>query len=385
MNKLILTKVSLIVVSRMLGLFVLFPIFSILSQDYQNYSPLLIGLAIGIYGLTQAVFQIPFGMLSDRYGRKIMILIGLAFFVIGSLVSALTTDIYWVILGRFLQGLGAISSVLMAFVIDNTDEQHRTKALAIIGGQIGLAFMVAILLGPILAINFGISGVFWFITILASLAFLVAITLKKQTLSEKYAFNLENLKSIFVLPLLRLNISVFFLHIILTSTFVVLPMLWLNNNIVPLDDHWKVYLTVMASSFILMVPLILALEKYKKINFVFISSIIFIMLASFVFFKIELTLVSSLLILMLFFTGFNVLEAVLPSLIARQIDSSKRGMAMGFHGSSQFLGAFLGGLLGGYFFGNYGTHSVFLMNSLIALIWLFFIIFNRKVSYGGCK
>jgi predicted MFS family arabinose efflux permease len=181
------------------------------------------------------------------------------------------------------------------------------------------------------------------------------------------------------------NISVFFLHIILTSTFVVLPMLWLNENIISLDDHWKAYLSVMISSFVLMVPLILALEKYKKVNFAFISSITFIMLASFVFFKIELNLVSSLLILMIFFTGFNVLEAALPSLIAKQIETSKRGLAMGFHGSSQFLGAFLGGLVGGYFLGNYGIHSVFLVNSLIALIWLVFIIFNRKVSYGRYK
>ena len=369
----------------MLGLFVLFPIFSVLSQDYQNYSPLLIGLAIGIYGLTQAIFQIPFGALSDRYGRKPMIIIGLVFFVIGSFISALTTDIYWVILGRFLQGLGAISSVLMALVVDNTEEKHRTKALAIIGMQIGFAFMVAILLGPIVASNFGIKGVFWFITILAMIAFVVAITFKTQPINQRYAFNLANFKSILVLPLLRLNISVFFLHIILTSTFVVLPILWLNEQIVSLDNHWKAYFFVMLFSFVLMVPFIIALEKYKKINFTFMSAITFIMLTSFIFFKVDLTLVSSLILLIVFFTGFNVLEAILPSLVAKKIETSKRGLAMGFHGSSQFLGAFLGGLIGGYFLGNFGIKSVFLVNSLIALVWLVFIIFNRTVSYGGRK
>lgn len=369
----------------MLGLFVLFPIFSILGQNYQSYSPLLIGLAIGIYGLTQAIFQIPFGAFSDRYGRKPMILLGLSFFVIGSLISALTSDIYFVILGRFLQGLGAISSVLMALVVDNTEEKHRTKALAIIGVQIGIAFMVAILLGPIVASNFGIKGVFWLITILAIVAFAVAMTFKTQPIAQRYTFNLENFKSILIFPLLRLNISVFFLHIILTSTFVALPILWFSDNIVVLDDYWKVYSFVMFISFILMVPFIIALEKHKKINFTFMSAITFIMLSSFVFFKVELTLVLSLILLIVFFTGFNVLEAILPSLVAKQIKASKRGLAMGFHGSSQFFGAFLGGIIGGYFLGDFGIKSVFLVNTLIALVWLVFIIFNRTVSYGWNK
>lgn len=368
----------------MLGLFVLFPVFSVLSENYQNYSPFLIGLAIGVYGLTQAIFQIPFGMLSDRYGRKIMILIGLTFFVIGSFISAITNDIYFVILGRFLQGLGAISSVLMALVVDITPEKNRTKALAIIGFQIGLAFMVAILLGPIVASNFGINGVFLLITVLAVIAFLVAITLKTPNINKRYSFNLNTFKSILILPLLRLNISVFFLHIILTSTFIALPMLWLNQDIISLNNHWLVYLIVMLASFILMVPFIVLLEKYQKINFTFISAIVFIMFSSVLFAQIEQTLMLSLLILVLFFTGFNILEAVLPSMVSKKVDASKRGLAMGFHTSSQFFGAFLGGVIGGFVLGNIDVNGVFLTNALIACVWLVFIIFNRENSYGRC-
>ncbi|SFV60972.1 Putative transport protein [hydrothermal vent metagenome] len=368
----------------MLGLFILFPVFSINAQYYENTTPVMIGLAIGIYGLTQAILQIPFGVLSDKFGRKPILLIGILFFIIGSIISALATDIMTVVIGRFFQGLGAISSVLMAFVADIVREEHRTKANAFIGMQIGIAFMVAILIAPIITNQIGINGLFWFITIIATIAFLIATTLPKQKIYKQYQFSLQTFKSILILPLLRLNFSIFVLHFILASTFISLPLQWVKNNI-SASQHWHIYLPVMIISFILMVPFIIAIEKYKKINLNFAISIMLVTLSSFMFYQYNTPLISFV-FLTLFFTGFNTLEATIPSLIAKKISNNKRGLAMGFNGSSQFLGAFFGGLIGGIIFKNYSLNSVFLANSLLGICWLFFILFTqRSKDYGRGK
>ena len=362
-------KISLIMATRMLGLFMIFPIFSVYANHYESVTPFYIGLAIGAYGLTQAFFQIPFGYLSDKYGRKPLLIFGLIIFFIGSVVAANATDIYQVVAGRALQGAGAISAVLMAFLADYVSEDERPKANAFVGVQIGMAFMLALLLGPIIGHQFGISGMFWIIAGLSIVALIVVTTLPHAKPIKQYKLSIDNFKKILTTDLLRLDFSIFALHLILTSSFIAIPIFLVDNNILSIQDNWKIYLPVIVISFLGMIPMIIVATKYQKTKTVFLLSIFILAFSQILFYKSALNYTTFFVILTLFFVAFNALEALLPSLIAKTASSDKRGLAMGFYSSSQFFGAFVGGVIGGWIYNNFGLNSVFLFTTFTAIIW----------------
>ena len=355
--------------TRMMGLFMIFPIFSVYANNYTSVTPLLIGAAIGAYGLTQAFFQIPFGYLSDKYGRKPLLILGLIIFFIGSIVTATADDIFQVVIGRALQGAGAISAVLMAFLADYISENERSKANAFVGVQIGVAFMLALLLGPVIVYQIGISGLFWTIAALSIVALLVVTTLPHAKPKKQYTLSIENFKRILTPALLRLDFSVFALHLILTSAFIAIPIFLVVNNILSIQDNWQIYLPVIILSFLGMVPMIIVATKYQKTKTIFLLAIFLLALSQMLFYQTALNYATFFIILTLFFTAFNALEALLPSLIAKTATSDKRGLAMGFYASSQFLGAFVGGISGGWIYHTLGLNSVFLFTTFIALIW----------------
>ena len=368
-------KVSLIMATRMLGLFMLFPVISVYAtSDYNNTTPFLIGLAIGIYGLTQAFFQIPFGYLSDRFGRKPLLYIGLCLFFFGSILAAISTDIIYVILGRALQGSGAISAVLMAFLADSISEENRSKANAFVGFQIGLAFMLSLIIGPIIASIAGLSGIFWSIALLSVISLTIVISLPHTKPINYYRLSIEEFKKILNPKLLRLDFSVFTLHLMLTSTFIVMPLILVENNIINIADNWKLYLPAMIMSFVGMVPLIIIAEKLQKTKLILLVSITLLMISQLLFYELKLNFSIFLIALSLFFVAFNTIEAILPSLLSRTASSSKRGLAMGVFSTSQFLGTFFGGAIGGLIYDIFNLNSVFLFTIFMAIIWWLVIL-----------
>lgn len=360
---------------RMLGLFMILPVFSLFAKDLHGSTPLLTGFAIGAYGLTQAIFQIPFGMLSDRYGRKSIIAVGLAIFAVGSLIAAFADSIYGVIAGRALQGAGAIAAALMALAADLTRETQRTKAMAMIGITIGMSFVIAVVIGPVIASWVGLRGIF---TLTAGLGLFGIILLygwvpnpaairfhhDTEPVPKKFRSIVKNAE------LLRLNFGIFILHFILTALFVVLPLSLINLNIEG-SQHWQIYLPVLLCSMAACLPLVVFAEKKRKIKPVFLTAISLIVIANLLIsnFNSDLAIITGL--LFLFFTGFNILEATLPSLISKIAPIDLKGTALGVYSTCQFLGAFCGGLFGGWTYGSYGIATVFLFSGIAAIIWLF--------------
>ena len=373
-ERLFALKVSLVMATRMFGLFMLFPVMSVYARDYSSTTPFLIGLAIGIYGLTQACLQIPFGYLSDRFGRKPMLLAGLSLFLLGSIVAASATDILFVIIGRALQGGGAISAVLMAFLADFVSEENRAKANAFVGFQIGLAFMLSLLIGPIIASSAGMSGLFWAIAGLSIVAVLIVFTLPSVKPISYYKLSLSAFKEILNPQLMRLDFSIFSLHLILACGFIVMPLLLVENNIVATEDNWQLYLPAIAISFVGMVPLIIASEKYKKTKLILLLSVGLLIISQILFFSMDLSLGIFVILLSLFFIAFNTVEAILPSLLSRTAGASKRGLAMGVFSTSQFLGIFIGGVIGGLIYDIVDLNSVFLLSIFMAIIWWLVIL-----------
>lgn len=359
---------------RMLGLFMVLPVFSVYAESLDNVTPLLIGVAISAYGLTQALFQIPFGMLSDRIGRKPVIAGGLLVFALGSMVAAMSDSIYGVIVGRALQGGGAIAAAVMAMAADLTREVHRTKAMATIGISIGLSFAVSLVIGPLIAGSFGLSGIFWITAVLALCGVAVLFGLVPNPSNSRFHRDAEAMPSQFgtVLrnrELVRLDFGILALHMILTGSFVVLP-LSLRDASLPIDDHWMVYLPVLLVSMLAVVPFIILAEKKRKIKMVFLGAISVMTAAQLGLLGFHQTVFSMVFFLLLFFCGFNLLEATLPSMISKVAPANLKGTAMGIYSTSQFLGAFLGGIGGGALYGAYGVDGVFASCVVITLIWL---------------
>ena len=374
-ERIVAFKVSLVMATRMLGLFMLFPVISVYAtSEYQNTTPFLIGLAIGVYGLTQAFFQIPFGYLSHRFGRKPLLYIGLFLFFLGSILAAISTDIIYVIVGRALQGSGAISAVLMALLADSISEENRSKANAFVGFQIGLAFMLSLLIGPTIASIAGLSGIFWSIALLSVISLSIVTSLSNTNPINYYRLSIEEFKKILNPTLLRLDLSAFILHLMLTSTFIVMPLMLVENNIINIADNWKLYLPAMVISFIGMVPLIILAEKLHKTKLILLISIALLMISQILFYELEINFSVFLIILTLFFIAFNTIEAILPSLLSRTASSSKRGLAMGVFSTSQFLGTFFGGVIGGLIYDIFNLNSVFLFTIFMAIIWWLVIL-----------
>ena len=375
-ERLFALKVSLIMSVRMLGLFMLFPVMSVYAGDYDSSTPFLIGMAIGVYGLTQALLQIPFGYLSDRFGRKPILIIGLLIFLLGSVVAANASNIIFVVIGRALQGGGAISAVLMAFLADSISEDNRAKANAFVGFQIGVAFMLSLIIGPIITSRIGLSGLFWVIGLLSIIAMLIVLSLQHSKPVNYYRLSFGAFKEILTRELVALDFSVFSLHLILASGFIVMPLLIMENQIVSMIDNWQLYLPAVLLSFIGMIPLIIISEKFKKTKYILLLSIFLLIASQIIFFISNLNFSVFLLTLTIFFVAFNTVEAILPSLLSRTASASKRGLAMGIFSTSQFLGTFIGGAIGGLIYDIYDLNSVFLFTIFVAIIWWFMVLFS---------
>ena len=368
-------KISLVMAVRMLGLFMLFPVMSVYAGDYESATPFLIGMAIGIYGLTQAIFQVPFGYLSDRFCRKPILIVGLLIFLLGSIMAANTSNIIIVVIGRAFQGGGAISAVLMAFLADSVSEENRAKANAFVGFQIGVAFMLSLLIGPIISSRVGLSGLFWVIAILSLIAMLIVLSLKQTKSITYYKLSLKAFKENFTKELLALDFSIFSLHLILAAGFIVMPLLIMENQIVSMLDNWQLYLPAVLLSFLGMIPLIIISEKFKKTKYILLISILLLISSQIIFFSLNLNFKVFLITLTIFFIAFNTVEALLPSLLSRTASASKRGLAMGIFSTSQFLGTFIGGAIGGFIYDIYNLNSVFLFTIFVAIIWWLLILF----------
>ncbi len=359
---------------RMLGLFLILPVFALYAEDLAGNTPLLIGVAIGAYGLTQAILQIPFGLLSDHIGRKPVIVGGLILFAVGSVVAALADTMYGVILGRALQGSGAIAAAVMALAADLTREEQRTKAMAMIGMSIGMAFAIALVAGPSLGAWIGVQGIFWLTAALALAGVAIVVLVVPRPLVSRVHRDAEPVPKQFgrVLRdanLLRLDAGILILHMILTAGFVVIPVVLRDSAGLDSADHWQVYLPVLLASVVAMVPFIIMAERHRRMKQVFLGAVLLLGLAEFGLSRSVGSLTGMVVMLWLFFTAFNLLEAMLPSLVSKTAPVESKGTAMGVYSSGQFLGAFLGGLLGGWVLGQFGTQGVFLLCAGLALVW----------------
>jgi MFS family permease len=360
---------------RMLGLFIILPVFALYAEHLPGgESHLLMGIALGAYGLTQAILQIPAGWMSDRYGRKPVIYISLLLFALGSFIAAYADNIYWVIVGRVVQGAGALNAAVMALTADLTREEVRTKAMALIGMTIGFTFSLSLILSPLLHGMIGVPGIFALTGVLALLALLVvrfgipdpAITRfhsDTEASSKRFGEVLRNK------DLLRLDFGIFTVHAVLMSVFMQVPFLLQADNF-DVSQHWKVYLPVMLLAFVLMLPLIIFSESKGKVKQVFLLSIALAAIAQAMLLFMPGSIWGVAAALLVFFTAFNVLEAKLPTLISIIAPLAARGTAMGVYSSVQFLGAFFGALVGGALMQFVGGNAVFVFDAALLLLWL---------------
>ena len=358
---------------RMLGLFMIIPVFSVAGQSYQYATPTLIGLAVGVYGLTQAILQIPFSLIADRYSRKPLVVLGLLMFALGGAIAAMSETIYGVIIGRAIAGGGAVSAVVMALLADVTREEQRTKAMAMMGMSIGLSFVIAFSAGPWLTGLVGISGLFWVTTImgLAAIAMLLLVpkvTRHHRNFQQGYITQLKQVLKMGDLN--RLHVSVFTLHLLLTAMFIYVPSQLIQFADIPLQHHGWVYLPLLLVSLFVAFPSIVLAEKYRKMRGIFLTAIAGIILGLLVLiFGFESKYIL-LLGLGLFFIAFNVMEALLPSWLSKAAPIQSKATAMGVNASSQFLGAFFGGMIGGQLLMLNHTAMGWSILTAIAIIWL---------------
>jgi len=360
--------IALMAMCRMFGLFALLPVLAIFAADLQGATPALIGLAVGGYGLTQAVLQIPFGAISDRIGRVPVIVFGLALFAAGSILAAQSDSIYGVIAGRLLQGAGAISATLTALLADATREAVRTRTMAIFGIAIGSSFLLALIIGPVIAAASGVRSLFWLAAALAVVAALLLLLLPGGI--ERPAQRPDRRLSAAIRPdLLRLDFYIFVLHTLLTASFVALPFLLRDELHLALSDHWQMYVGALLTSLLGTVPLILADERKGKSSTLTIAILLLVLgqlMLAIAGFNLTIVYVA----LAVFFAGFNFLEAGLPARLSIRASGDLRGASLGVFSSSQFLGAFAGGLIGGRFLAGGDPSTVFAVCALLAGAWL---------------
>lgn len=367
---------------RMLGLFMILPVMSLYAEDLEGATPMLLGLAISAYGLTQALLQIPFGLMSDRFGRKKIITFGLILFAAGSIVAANADSIYGVIFGRALQGSGAVAAAVMALAADLTLEQNRTKIMATIGISIGMSFGIAMVLGPLIGAVSGLQGIFWLTAALAVVAIVilykvvpnpVKLSIHKEAEPVPYLIG----KVLKDRELLRLDAGIFCLHLVMTAMFVVLPLVFRDQMGIAASDHWMIYLPVLGLSVAAMVPFIIIAEKKRKMKQIFVGAVATVCIACFAMYFSMQSFWGLLVALFVFFTAFNLLEASLPSIVSKVAFAEGKGTAMGVYSSAQFLGAFFGGILGGTIYGYSGYADVFLLCAGVLFIW-FIIAYGMK-------
>ncbi len=370
--------IAFMIALRMYGLFLILPVFSLYAAKIEAADPFLIGLAIGVYGLTQALLQIPMGFLSDLWGRKKVMALGLCLFISGSVLAAVATDIYWIIIGRLVQGMGAIASAGMALIADVSRPEQRGKMMAVVGSSIGLSFMLAFITGPVLAVHIGLNGLFWFTAILAFLALLVLIFVvsEPEKLKHRDFHFKELLHCIRQKELLMLDSGVFALHASMTALFLVLPMVLVEQFGLSLANHWYVYLPVLLLSLGIMIPLIIMQEKNKK-HLQFMSAGFFMLAVSLFLINWQpssLWLLAAYLVM--YFGLFNYLEAAMPSALSKIATEKYRGTAMGAFSTSQFIGAFVGGAVGGYILSFSKNGVLLVMAGLLILVAIFGVILH---------
>lgn len=360
---------------RMLGLFIILPIFALYAEDLPGgHNHFLIGIALGAYGLTQAILQIPAGWLSDRYGRKPVIITGLLLFAAGSFIAASADDIYWIIAGRVIQGAGAINAAVMALTADLTREEHRTKAMAMIGITIGITFAISMVLSPILYQLIGMAGIFTLIGVLAFVSIAMVIWFIPNPAITRFhsdtQANTSKLKEVLRnKDLLRMDFGVFTLHAILMSVFMQVPFI-LRANGLDIQHQWQVYLPVMLIAFVLMVPPIIIAEKKAKLKQVFMVAIVMAAIAQMGIYLLQDSLWGVAISLLIFFTAFNVLEATQPSIVSKISPLDAKGTAMGVFSSVQFFGAFFGSAMGGLLMQLYGGNAVLTFAIIMLVLWL---------------
>ena len=371
---------------RLLGLFMIYPVFAAYAQGLSGATPYLIGEALGIYGLTQGLLQIPFGLLSDRIGRKVMIVAGLLLFAIGSAIAALSTSIGGVIIGRALQGAGAVGSVILALVADLTGEENRTKAMAVVGVSIGASFMLALVTGPIAASFVGVGGIFWLMTALALIGIAITEFAVPTPRSLRVHRDAEAVPALIGsvlrnVELLRLNFGIFALHAMLTAMFLVVPGTLRHTLAIASNHDWMVYLPVLVVSIAVMVPAIIVAERYRHMKGIFVAAVAALAVSQGMLYFGAGNLYLVLAALAVFFSGFNVMEASLPSLITKVAPLDAKGTAMGLYSSLQFLGIFAGGVVGGWAHQHGGSAAVFALAGALALAWLIVAVTMAQPSY----
>jgi MFS family permease len=357
---------------RMLGLFFILPIFAIHAEKLEGGGNLtLVGLALGAYGLSQGVLQIPFGMASDRWGRKPAIYVGLVIFAAGSFLGIAADDIWTAIAARTLQGAGAINSVAMALAADLTREQHRTKIMAMIGATIGVMFAISLVAAPTLYRAVGMGGVFALTGLLSLAAILVVKFLVPDPSNEDAAAPAAEggQRRLFDKELLRLNAGIFILHVVLYAMFVVTPTLIVQAGL-PLSEHWKLYLPVVLGSFVLMVPAVFYADRRSQAKPVLIGGVVLLAFTELVLALAHPSVALLAGLMLAFFIAFNVLEAMLPSLVSRMAPKQGRGVAIGVYNTTQTLGVFCGGLFGGWMARHHGAGGVFMACAVLCGLWL---------------
>jgi MFS family permease len=367
---------------RLFGLFLILPVFAVYAQSLPGGTDAtLVGLALGIYGLTQGLLQIPYGAASDRWGRKPVIAAGLVIFAAGSFLAAFATDIVWTIVGRAVQGAGAISAAVTAFIADSTRDEHRTKAMALVGGSVALTFAGSLVLAPLLYPTIGVRGLFTLTGVLVVMAIAVLFWVVPAAALAADKHDADTLRTGPVLldrQLLRLNVGIFVLHTVLMAMFVVIPILLVQRGL-PLSEHWKVYLPTVILSFALMARPLIVAERRGLMRSLFIGSIVLVLAAQLGFVLLGDTIVWMALWLLIFFTGFNILEASLPSLVSRIAPSSAKGLALGIYNTAQALGLFAGGALGGAIVARWGSEAVFVFAAIALAVWWLVALGMREI------
>ncbi len=379
-------SLAMIYAVRMIGLFMILPVFAIYAESLPDSTPVLAGIALGIYGLSQGLLQIPYGMLSDKYGRKPMIAAGLIIFAAGSLVAAMSDSIYGIILGRALQGSGAIAAVLLALAADLSKEEHRFKMMSFIGVSIGFSFALSMVLGPVLNKHIGMSGLFIVTAVMAVVAMVILFTLvpdpDESIFHRDAQVNPTQFRMVLMdTQLLRLDIGIFILHMILMASFMAIPLMLQYQADFHVNEHWKLYLPVFLLSVAFMVPFIILAEKKRRMKQVFVGAIAALILAEIGLMARGDSVAHIAFSMVVFFTAFNLLEASLPSLIAKMSPVDRKGTAMGIYSTGQFLGAFAGGLLGGFCYQNWGSIGVFMACSVALMIWLVLALTMKNPRY----
>jgi MFS family permease len=362
---------------RMLGLFLILPVFAVHARTMPGgESAALVGFALGAYGLTQAVLHLPLGLLSDRVGRKPVIVAGLVLFALGSAVAALSETVAGVAIGRSIQGAGAISAALTAFIADSTRDSQRTKAMAMVGASIGLTFAISLVLAPLAYAAVGLAGLFWGTGALALGAIVVTLYVVPDA-SDGAPAAPEGSQGVARLgagardaDLLRLNFGIFVLHCVQMAMFVVVPGWLVERAGVPLAEHWKIYLAVLVLSFLLIIPPLFWSERKGRLRAMFLSAVVLLACVAAALATEPTGLVPMAGLLLAFFAGFNILEASLPSLVSRLAPASGKGAALGLYNTAQALGLFAGGALGGWLQSRWGGGAVFLMCAVLLVVWL---------------